>query len=102
MLASRSNRLDPVRKRLHDPPQECAGAVTDQRAMFVKQLVDMTDIGFRLLHSRHVEEHERLSQMMIGAESPDRARRAANDRTGLAVPDAASIRSGADIQRILQ
>src|SRR6266436_4806479 len=40
--------------------------------------------------------------MMIGAEAPDRARRAADDRTRLAVPDAASIRSGTDIQCILK
>src|SRR6476469_2419084 len=40
--------------------------------------------------------------MMIGAEGPDRARRAADNRTRLAVPDAASIRPGADIQCILE
>src|SRR5882757_5954511 len=70
--------------------------------MFIEQLVDMANIGFRLLHGRHVKEHERLSQMMIGAEGPDRARRAADDRTRLAVPDAASIGPGTNIQCILE
>src|SRR3981189_1980783 len=70
--------------------------------MYIEQLVDMANIGFRLLHGRHVKEHERLSQMMIGAEGPDRARRAADDRPRLSVPDAASIGAGSNIQCILE
>jgi hypothetical protein len=70
--------------------------------MFIEELVNTAKIGFGLLHGRHVQENERLPQMMIGAEGPDRARRAADDRTRLAVPDTASIRPGTDIQRILE
>src|SRR4051812_7912544 len=91
-LAFRSCRLDPIRERLHELLQEFAGAVADELAMFIEELVGMADISFGLLHRRHVQKHERLPQMMVGAESPDRARRTADDRTGLAVPDAASIR----------
>src|SRR5882757_5985372 len=101
-LTLRSGRPDPIRERLHEILQECVGAVVDELAMFIEELVGMADIGFGLLHGRHVQKHERLPQMMIGAEGPDRARRAADNRTGLAVPDAASIRPGADIQRILE
>src|SRR6266851_3325840 len=101
-LTLRSDRLDPFRERLHEFLQEFAGTIVDELAMFIEELVGMADISFGLLHRRHVQKHERLPQMMVGAESPDRARRTADDRTGLAVPDAASIRPGADIQRILE
>src|SRR6478672_13086690 len=49
-LALRSGPLDPIRERLHDLLQELAGAVADELAMFVEELVDMANIGFRLLH----------------------------------------------------
>src|SRR6266849_951944 len=101
-LALRSDRLGPIRERLHELLQEFAGAVADELAMLIEQLVGMAEIGFGLLHGRHVQKHQRLPQMMIGAEGPDRARRAAYDRTRLAVPDAAAIRPRADIQRILE
>src|SRR5437667_12841865 len=95
-LPLKPDRLDPIRERLHELLQEFAGAVVDELAMFIEELVGMADISFRLLHGRHVQKHERLPQMMIGTEGPDRARRAAGDCTRLAVPDAASIRPGAD------
>src|SRR6266849_3801684 len=101
-LPLRSDRPDPIGKRLHELLQEFAGAVADELAMFIEQLVGMADIGFGLLHGWHIQKHERLPQMMIGTEGPDRARRSADDRTRLAVPDAASIRPGADIQCILE
>src|SRR5882724_3856517 len=84
-LTLRSGPLDPVRERLHELLQEFAGAIADQLAMFIEELVGIADIGFRLLHGRHVQKHERLPQMMIGAEGTDRARRAADDRTRLVV-----------------
>jgi hypothetical protein len=99
-LALTSDRLDPIGKRLHKLLQEFAGAVAGKLAMFIEALVGMTDIGFWLLHGRHIQKHERLPEMMIGAEGPDRARRTADHRTRLAAPDAASIRLGADIQCI--
>ena len=74
MLTLRPDRLDPIRKRLHELLQEFAGAVVYEPAMFIEELVDMADIGFGLLHGRHVQKHQRLPQMMIGAEGPDRAR----------------------------
>ena len=40
--------------------------------MFIEELVAMANIGFRLLHGRHVKKHKRLRQMMIGAEGSDR------------------------------
>jgi hypothetical protein len=66
------DRLDSIRKRLHELLQEFAGAIADELAMFIEELVDMADIGFGLLHGRHVQKHERLPEMMIGAESPYR------------------------------
>src|SRR6266567_7292573 len=91
---ARSDRLDPIRERLHELLEEFAGAVVDELTMFIEELVGMADIGFGLLHGRHVQKHERLPEMMIGTEGPDRARRTADDRSRLAVPDAASIRPG--------
>src|ERR1700688_4535037 len=90
-LASRSDRLDPLRERLHELVQKFAGAIADELAMFIEELVGMADVGFGLLHGRHVQKHERLPEMMIGAEGPDRARRAADNSTRFAIPDAASI-----------
>jgi hypothetical protein len=95
--ALRSDRLDPICELL----QEFAGAVADELAVLIEELVGMTDIGFGLLHGRHVQKHERLPQMIIGAEGSDRARRATDDRTRLVVPDATSMRPGTDIQGIL-
>src|ERR1700693_6434656 len=99
-LTLRSNLLAPIRERLHKLLQKFAGAVADELTMFIEELVGMADIGFGLLHGRHVQKHERLPEMVIGAEGPDRARRAADNRPRLAVPDAAAIRPGADIQRL--
>ena len=101
-LVLRSDRLDPIRKRLHEVLQEFAGAIADELALLIEELVGMADIGFGLLHGRHVQKHERLPEMMIGAEGSDRARRAADDRTRLAVPDTASIGSRTNIQCILE
>ncbi len=67
-LASRSDRLDPFRERLHELLQEFSGTIVDELAMFIEELVGMADIGFGLLHGRHVQKHERLPQMMIGTE----------------------------------
>jgi hypothetical protein len=52
------DRLDPIRKCLHERLQEFAGAVADEIAVFIEELVGMADIGFRLLHGRHVQKHQ--------------------------------------------
>ncbi|MEH2474393.1 hypothetical protein V1281_004423 [Nitrobacteraceae bacterium AZCC 2161] len=61
--------------------KSCRNLRVLELATFLEQLVCMADIGFRLLHGRHVQKHERLPQIMIGAEGPDRGRRTADDRT---------------------
>jgi hypothetical protein len=48
-----------------------------------KELVRVAHISFRLLHCGHIEEHERLPQMMIGTEATDGAWRCAYDAPGL-------------------
>ena len=73
-LALRSDRLGPIRKRLHERLQEFTGAFADELALLIEQLVGMAEIGFGLLHGRHVQKHQRLPEMMVGAEGPDRAR----------------------------
>src|SRR5258707_13978930 len=73
-LALRSDRPDPIRERLHELLQEFAGAIVDELALLIEELVGTADIGFGLLHGRHVQQHERVPQMMIAAEGPDRAR----------------------------
>jgi hypothetical protein len=54
------DRLDPIRERLHELLQELAGAVVDELATFIEELVGMADIGFWLMHGRHVQKHKRL------------------------------------------
>jgi hypothetical protein len=41
-LTARSDRLDLIRERLHELLQEFAGAVADELAMLVEQLVGMS------------------------------------------------------------
>ena len=48
-----SDRLDPSRERLREGLQEFTRAVARELAVFIEELVDMADIGFRLLHGRH-------------------------------------------------
>ena len=66
--------LDPIRERLHELLQEFSGAIADELAMFIEELVDMADIGFGLLHGRYIQKYQRLPEMMIGAERSYRAR----------------------------
>jgi hypothetical protein len=72
-LALRSDRLDPIRERLHEFLQEFSGAVADEFALLIEELFDMANIGFRLLHGRNIQKNKRLPEMMIGAEGSDRA-----------------------------
>ena len=69
-LALRSDRLDPIRERQHELLQEFAVAIADELAVLIEELVGMADIGFGLLHGRHVQKHERLPQMMIAPKAP--------------------------------
>src|SRR4051812_35715725 len=62
----------------------------------------MAEIGFGVLHHRHVEEDAGLAKLVIGAEAADRARRGADDRRRLLVPDALAVRPRSDVDRILE
>jgi hypothetical protein len=52
VLALRSDRFDPNRERLHELLQEFAGALADEIANLVKELIDMTNIDFGRQASR--------------------------------------------------
>ena len=54
-LALRSDRLDRIRERLPEPLQEFVGAIADERAMFIEELVDTANIGFGLPHGWHLQ-----------------------------------------------
>jgi hypothetical protein len=69
-MALRSDRLDPICERLHELQQEFAGAVADELAVLIEEPVGMTDIGFGLLHGRHVQKHERLRQRLLAPIAP--------------------------------
>ena len=56
----------------------------EMRSVVGEELVGAADIGLGLLHHRHVEEDQRLAQMVIGAEAADRAGRDADHGAGLA------------------
>src|SRR4051812_45928022 len=63
--------LDPCREGLHDLAEELFRLVALERAVVVEHLADAADIGFGLLQHGHVEEHERLAQVVVGAEAAD-------------------------------
>src|SRR4051812_15672650 len=94
--------LDPRSERCSELTQELARALVLQLAARVEQIRSASDVGFRLLHHRDVQEHERLAQMMVCTESADCTRRHADHGAGLAVPYALSIGTRADVDRILQ
>src|SRR5690348_10421941 len=79
---------DPALEAGHHAAAEIASGGIGEASMLVHQLVYAADIRLGLLHARHVEENQALAQMMIGAEGALRARRAADDGAGLAVPRA--------------
>jgi hypothetical protein len=45
-MALRSDRLDPIHKRLHKLLQEFSGIIVDELAVLIEDFVGMTDIGF--------------------------------------------------------
>jgi hypothetical protein len=71
---------DPPGEGVHEAGQEFQTACVDHLAPRVEQFVGVTDIRLGLLQSLNVQKHERLTQMMIGAETADRTRRSTNDR----------------------
>ncbi len=60
----------PNSRTLHELLQEFAGAVVDELATFIEELVGMADIGFRAAARSARSETQRLPEMMIGAEAP--------------------------------
>src|SRR5262245_33971594 len=70
-VRSSPNAIDPRLEALRDLVQEFGRRFVDQPAVLREQSGGVADIGFRLLHGRHVEEDERLPKVMIGAESAD-------------------------------
>ncbi len=89
---------DPCGERLHETLQEFAYTVVDELAVGGEQFISAADIGLRLRHRRHVEKHQRLTQMMVGAEPADRAGRSADDGAGLAAPHTRPLGPRAHIQ----
>src|SRR5690242_14971293 len=65
--------LDPGGEGLHVLAQEIARAIVAQLAFVIEQRVGMADVSFWLLQARHIEEHQRLAQMVIRTEGADRA-----------------------------
>ena len=70
---------------------QCANAATNfarnarvrvvrELAVLVEHLGRAADVGLRLVHRRHVQEHQRLAQVVVGAEAADGARRIADHR----------------------
>nr|GEU28146.1 hypothetical protein [Tanacetum cinerariifolium] len=82
--------------------QELPGAVVVQFAVGTEQVGSAADVHLGLLQHRHVEEHQRLAHVVIGAERTGGAGRDADHAGGLAAPHAAAVRTRADVQRVLQ
>ena len=77
--------LDPVGKRLHELGEEFARLFFLHLALIVEPVADAGEIHLRLLQDRHVQEGQRLAQVMVRAEAADIARRIRNNRRRLAV-----------------
>src|SRR5256885_12448382 len=102
LLGSAPDELDPLREGLPESLQELPGGIIGEIRRFVKQFRRATYVGLGLLHRRNVQKHERLSQMMVGAEARERTRRDTDDRTGFPVEDAVALRPRRDIDRVLE
>src|SRR3954470_7262971 len=77
-LGSAPDELDPLRESIYESLQELPRGIIGQIPLFVKQFRRATDVGLGLLHRRNVQEHERLSQMMVGSERRERPGRHAD------------------------
>ena len=71
--------------------QEVSGGLVDQFALGVEQFIRTAEIGFRLLHGRHIQKHQGLAQVMVRAKAADRAGGCGDNGGGLAGPDACAI-----------
>ena len=91
-----------MRECVQELLQEVARRVVGQRTARVEELGGFANVGLGLRHRRHVEEYERLPQMVVRAERANRSGRNADDRPGLAAPCAVSVRARADVDRVLE
>ena len=62
-----------MRERLQIFVEELARRILRQGAFFIEQRRRAADVSLGLLQRRHVEEHERLSEVVIRAEGAQRA-----------------------------
>ena len=64
---------------LLNPRRECREVFAEKATrgfirnstLLVEQFVDAADIGLGLLQDRHIEEHHRLPQVVVGAKATD-------------------------------
>lgn len=68
-LTSTLMQRDPARIAVNEPLQKRPGFLR-KLAMFIEQAPRPAYICLRLLHAGHVEEHQRLAQMMVGTKAP--------------------------------
>src|SRR3954466_7905214 len=92
LLGSAPDKLDPLRESIYEGLQELLRRIIGEIPRFVKQFRCAADVCLRLLHRRNVQEHERLSQMMVGSERRERAGGDADDGAGLPVEDTVALR----------
>src|SRR5258708_38998526 len=95
-------RANPLFKRGDHLLNELARFLVGQRALTIEQRRRVAYVRLWLLHRRHVEEHERLAQMMVCPEGAKGAERDADHSARFAAPDALDSRPRADIKSILQ
>src|SRR3954451_13187697 len=101
-MASACETIDPRREGLGEAAEELGRPFILHAAVVAEQVAGLADIGFGLLENRHVEEHQGLAEMVIGAEAADPARRDADHRRRLPAPDALAIGPRADVDRVLE
>ncbi|MNY41295.1 hypothetical protein D3C86_1760960 [compost metagenome] len=71
-----------------------------QLARLIERRPGTAQVSLGLLHQRHIEKNHGLTQVMVGAETANRARRNTDHRARFATPGALAVRARADIDGV--
>src|SRR5437868_5989386 len=83
------DHVDPVVERMRELGDELLqGSVLEAAALIEAVVADVAEIGFGLLHHRHVEEHAGLADLVVRAEAADRPGRGSDNCGRFLVEDA--------------
>src|SRR5471030_3028230 len=78
-------QFDPAGERIDEALQEGLGLL-GQGPRRTEEGAGVAQVSFRLLHAGYVEEHQGLTQMMVGTKPANTTGGCTGHRTGLAAP----------------